>query len=191
MPPDIPRRPLARALARTLSELRREGVDPAHLDAAVAHAGAAGTGTFAAVAGLFRRFHAAVDGRFADPAALAAAAAGEVARARWLDDAPVLIVGDLEPSELPMSPEVELSIIPFGSRPHTSASGRAGDATESDLTPSSEAMPDLKLRGASSHVLGERPVSVTTRSKSLKQTGLARCSSTLMSLESRRSPSQA
>ncbi len=92
--PGLPRRPLARALARTLSELRREGVDPAHVDAAVA----GGEGTFAAVAALYRRFHAAVDGRFADSAALAAAAAEEVARARWLDDAEVLIVGDLEPS---------------------------------------------------------------------------------------------
>ena len=44
------------------------------------------------------RFHAAVDGHFADPAALAEAAAGEVARARWLQDAEVLVVGDLEPS---------------------------------------------------------------------------------------------
>ena len=50
------------------------------------------------MARLFRGFHAAVDGRFADTAALAEAAAGEAARARWLQDAEVLIVGDLEPS---------------------------------------------------------------------------------------------
>jgi RecB family exonuclease len=92
--PGLPRRPLARALARTLSELRREGVDPAHVDAAAA----GDEGTFAAVAALYRRFHAAVAGRFADGAALASAAAREVARAAWLEDAEVLVVGDLEPS---------------------------------------------------------------------------------------------
>ena len=95
---DLPRRPLARALARTLSDLRREGVHPRHLDAVVARAGGKGQGTPAAVARLFRGFHEAVDGRFADTAALAAAATGEVARAPWLQDAEVLIVGDLEPS---------------------------------------------------------------------------------------------
>ena len=96
--PDLPRRPLARALARTLSELRREGMSPVHLDAAAARAGAAGEGTFAAVARLFRAFHAAVQGRFADTAALAEAAAAEIPGALWLQDADVLIVGDLEPS---------------------------------------------------------------------------------------------
>jgi hypothetical protein len=95
---DLPRRPLARALARTLSDLRREGVQPGHLDAVAARAGAMGQGTLRAVARLFRGFHAAVDGRFADTAALAEAAAGEVTRARWLQDAEVLIVDDLEPS---------------------------------------------------------------------------------------------
>ena len=94
----LPRRPLARALARTLSDLRRQGVHPAHLDAVASRAGADGQGTLAAVARLYRDFHAAVDGRFADTAALAAAAAGEATRARWLQDAEVLIVGELEPS---------------------------------------------------------------------------------------------
>jgi len=96
--PGLPRRPLARALARTLSDLRREGVQPGHLDAVVDRAGVHGKGTLAAVARLFRGFHAAVEGRFADTAALAEAAAGEVTRARWLRDAEVLIVDDLEPS---------------------------------------------------------------------------------------------
>lgn len=95
---DLARRPLARALARTLSALRREGVQPAHLAAVAARAGEKGQGTLAAVARLFRGFHDAVEGRFADTAALAAAAAGEASRARWLQDAEVLVVGDLEPS---------------------------------------------------------------------------------------------
>src|SRR5687768_2355404 len=51
---DLPRRPLARALARTLSALRREGVQPAHLEAVAARAGEEGQGTLAAVARLFR-----------------------------------------------------------------------------------------------------------------------------------------
>ena len=95
--PDLPRRPLARALARTLSELRREGVHPGHLDA-VARRAEPESGTPAAVARLYRRFHAAVDGHFADPRALAAAAAGEVSRATWLRECEVLITGDLEPA---------------------------------------------------------------------------------------------
>jgi RecB family exonuclease len=95
IPADVPRRPLARALARTLSELRREGVHPGHLDAAARRT--ADGGTLAAVARLYRRFHAAVDGHFADPAALAAAAAAEAGRAAWLRECEVLVTGDLEP----------------------------------------------------------------------------------------------
>ena len=95
---DLPRRPLARALARTLSDLRREGVLPDHVDAVARRAAGPAGGTLASVARLYRRFHAEVAGRFADPAALAEAAAAEVGRASWLREADVLVTGDLEPS---------------------------------------------------------------------------------------------
>ena len=95
--PDLPRRPLARALARTLSELRHEGVHPAHLDAVARRVGASEGATLGAVARLYRRFHTAIDGHFADASALAAAAAAEAARAPWLRDAEVIVTGDLEP----------------------------------------------------------------------------------------------
>jgi RecB family exonuclease len=94
---DLPRRPLARALARTLSELRHEGVHPAHLEAVARRVGASEGATLGAVARLYRRFHTAVDGHFADASALAAAAAAEAARAPWLREAEVLVTGDLEP----------------------------------------------------------------------------------------------
>jgi ATP-dependent helicase/nuclease subunit B len=95
---DLPRRPLARALARTLSELRAEGVDPAHLEAVARRAGGADGTTLGAVARLFRRFHNRVDGHFADRAALCRAAADEVGRAAWLRECEVVIASDLEPT---------------------------------------------------------------------------------------------
>ena len=89
--------PVAIALARTLSELRRADVDPARLD----HLAAAGATTedrerLRALTDLYRGFHQRIEGRFADPATLFRAAREHLAAARWLEGAEVLVVEDLE-----------------------------------------------------------------------------------------------
>jgi RecB family exonuclease len=96
--PGLPGAPLAAALARTLSELRRAGVPP---DAVSALAAQAPAGTEdgerqRAVATLYRRFHEELEGRFADTATLLRAARDGVADAAWLHDAEVLVAADLE-----------------------------------------------------------------------------------------------
>lgn len=94
---DLPRAPVALALARTLSALRAGGVDAGRMDAAVA---AAATGEdrarVRAVAALYRSFTAEVDGQFADGVTILRAAAAALAGAAWLKDADVLVVDDLE-----------------------------------------------------------------------------------------------
>jgi RecB family exonuclease len=96
--PELPRAPVAAALARTLSGLRREGIAPARLEAVAEGAGATAEDRerLRAVAGLFRSFHEAVEGRFADPATVLRAAREHLGAARWLQDAEVLVVDDLE-----------------------------------------------------------------------------------------------
>jgi len=89
--------PVAIALARTLSELRRADVDPARLD----HLAAAGATTedrerLRALTDLYRGFHQRIEGRFADPATLFRAAREHLGAARWLEGAEVLVVDDLE-----------------------------------------------------------------------------------------------
>lgn len=93
----LPKAPVALALARTLVALRTGGVDPDRLDSVAARAS---TGEdrdrLRALAGLHRAYVAEVEARFADGATLLAAAARHVADARWLAEAEVLVVDDLE-----------------------------------------------------------------------------------------------
>jgi len=94
--PDMPRAPLAAALARTLSALRRGGVEPARLEAVAAGAMPEDAGRLLSLARLYRRFLSEVEGRLADPATLLQAACESLERARWLDGAEVVVVDDLE-----------------------------------------------------------------------------------------------
>lgn len=106
----LPRPPVARALARTLSELRRAGVDPGALDSLargdVATSPPAATTTpedrerLRALGTLYRRFHETCDGRTSDPAALFRAAAEHLDEARWLDQAELLLVDEPETDPL-------------------------------------------------------------------------------------------
>ncbi len=96
VPADVPRAPLAAALARTLSALRRGGVEPKRLEDLAAGAHPEDAGRLASLARLYRRFLAELDGRLADPATVLRAARESLDRARWLDGAEVVIVDDLE-----------------------------------------------------------------------------------------------
>jgi RecB family exonuclease len=89
---------VAASLARTLLALRLSGTTPAQLDALAGRGEAAPDDArrLGALAGLYRRFHDAVEGRFADTATLLAAARDHVRDARWLEDAELLIVDELE-----------------------------------------------------------------------------------------------
>jgi RecB family exonuclease len=95
--PDVPLEPVAIALARTLSELRRAEVDPARLQAA-ADEGATPEDRerLRALAGLYRGFHERIEGRFADHATLFRAAREHLSGARWLEGAEILVADDLE-----------------------------------------------------------------------------------------------
>jgi RecB family exonuclease len=97
-PEGTPRAPVAAALARTLSALRRAAVPPEGLAALAAAAppGSDDARRLAALARLHRAFDEATEGRTADPATLFAAAREGLARARWLEEAEVLVVDDLE-----------------------------------------------------------------------------------------------
>jgi RecB family exonuclease len=98
LPPSAPRAPLAAALARTLSEIRRAGIGPERV-AALAEdptRAAEDVRRLRALATLYRGFHDALEGRAADPVALLAAAREGLSSARWLADADVLIADDLE-----------------------------------------------------------------------------------------------
>jgi RecB family exonuclease len=95
---DLPRAPVARALARTLSALREAGIEPERLDPLARRPGATPEDAhrLRAVAGLYRRFHDAVEGRFADRVTLLRTAARHLHEARWLEGARILIVDELE-----------------------------------------------------------------------------------------------
>ncbi|HEX9189526.1 MAG TPA: PD-(D/E)XK nuclease family protein, partial [Vicinamibacteria bacterium] len=103
-PEGTPRAPVAAALARTLSALRRAGIAPLRLAALAAAAprGSDDARRLAALARLHRDFEGAVEGRTADPVTLMAAAREAIPRARWLEGAEVLVADDLEldPAEL-------------------------------------------------------------------------------------------
>jgi RecB family exonuclease len=95
--PDLPRPPVAAALARTLSSLRRAGVAPEALDALAHRSGHAAedAARLAALASLYRRFHEVLE-EFADPARLLRTATAALADVRWLDGADALVAGEPE-----------------------------------------------------------------------------------------------
>ena len=94
--PDMPRAPLATALARTLSALRLGAIDPQALEAVAATANGEDAARLRALAGLYRRFLSELDGRLADPATLLKAARESLDQVPWLDGAEVVVVDDLE-----------------------------------------------------------------------------------------------
>ena len=97
-PEGTPRAPVAATLARTLTALRRGGIAPERLAAlaAAAPAGSDDARRLASLARLYRGFHAALEGRTADPVTLLAAAREGIPRARWLEGAEVIVADDLE-----------------------------------------------------------------------------------------------
>jgi ATP-dependent helicase/nuclease subunit B len=97
LPADLPRPPVAAALARTLAELRRSDLAPARLEAVAARvAGAEDAARLQVLARLYRAFHTAREGRVADPATVLKAAREAVGATRWLAEADLLMVDDLE-----------------------------------------------------------------------------------------------
>ena len=98
LPEDLPRAPLARALARTLVALRRAGIAPERLEALADEGARAREDAvrLRALGGLLRRFLDSVEGRFADPPTVLRAAAGHATRAKWLEGARLLVMDDLE-----------------------------------------------------------------------------------------------
>ncbi|HEX6737597.1 MAG TPA: hypothetical protein VF310_04990, partial [Vicinamibacteria bacterium] len=86
LPPDLPRRRVAPALAATLTALRRAGLDPAQVQrlADRPRLGPEDAARLRALARFYRRFHETIDGRFADPVTLLRAAAAHLPEARWL-----------------------------------------------------------------------------------------------------------
>jgi RecB family exonuclease len=100
-PAQLPRAPIARVVARTCGELRRAGLAPEDLEALPARVeGPEDRERLAWVARLYRGYHAAVEGRFADAATLLRAATAALPQAAWLREADVLVVGDLDPEPL-------------------------------------------------------------------------------------------
>jgi hypothetical protein len=97
-PEGTPRAPVAAALARTLTALRRGGIAPERLAALAASAttGSDDARRLASLARLYRGFHGALEGRTADPVTLLAAAREGLSRARWLEGAEVVVADDLE-----------------------------------------------------------------------------------------------
>ncbi len=95
--PDLPRAPVAAALARTLGALRLAGISPARVDQLAARAGATPEDAerLTAVAALYRRYDESM-ARFADPATLLAAAKENLSTTAWLRGAAVVLVDDLE-----------------------------------------------------------------------------------------------
>jgi RecB family exonuclease len=92
----LPRAPVARALARTLGELRRAGIDPETLERLARGAAAEPGERVLALARIYRRFHEAHAGRSADPAALFRAAAEQLDSAAWLRQVELLLVDEPE-----------------------------------------------------------------------------------------------
>ncbi len=98
LPEHLPRAPVARALAQTLVALRRAGTAPERLEALAREdrRAAEDRERLRALASLSRRFHEAVEGRFADPVTVLRAAAGHAGQAQWLRDATILVVDELD-----------------------------------------------------------------------------------------------
>ena len=99
LPGGARRAPVVTALTRTLVALRHGAVAPEAVER-LATADAARPGEDArrlrALAGMYRRFHDALEGQAADPVALYAAARAALPGAHWLAGAEVLIPEDLE-----------------------------------------------------------------------------------------------
>ncbi len=98
LPADLPRAPIAAALARTLGELRRAGADAGRLADLAARPGLAAedAARLGGLARLFRGFTDEIEGKFADPATIFRAAAEHVAKVPWLAGAECVVAGDLE-----------------------------------------------------------------------------------------------
>ena len=98
LPDDLPRAPLARALAQTLVALRRAGIAPERLLVLAAEKGRAREDAerLRALGGLLRRFLESVEGRFADPPTVLRAAAGHATEATWLRGARLLVMDELD-----------------------------------------------------------------------------------------------
>ncbi|HSD29961.1 MAG TPA: hypothetical protein VLL75_21850, partial [Vicinamibacteria bacterium] len=97
-PEGTPRAPVAAALARTLTALRRAGILPERVAelAATAPAGSDDARRLGSLARLYRGFHGVLEGGTADPATLLAAAREGIPRARWLEGGEVVVADDLE-----------------------------------------------------------------------------------------------
>ena len=102
LPEGMPRMPVAGALARTLGDLRRSGLRPDRMDRLRATGSTPGDAhRLQTLATLYRRYHEALEGRFADATALLRAARAQLPDAPWLAEAEVLVVGEpeLDPAE--------------------------------------------------------------------------------------------
>ena len=98
LPADLPRPPLAKALALTLRQMREAGLAPEGLEELARRIDdAEDAARLAVLARIYRAFHAAREGRVADPATVFRAARDTAASARWLAGAELLVVEDLEP----------------------------------------------------------------------------------------------
>jgi RecB family exonuclease len=97
-PEGTPRAPVAAALARTLTALRRGRIAPGRVAAlaAAAPAGSDDARRLGSLAQLYRGFHGVLESGTADPVTVFAAAREGLRRARWLDGAEVIVVDDLE-----------------------------------------------------------------------------------------------
>jgi ATP-dependent helicase/nuclease subunit B len=96
LPPELPRRPAALALARTLGELRAARVGSERIAALATSAEVEDAARLGSLALLLRRYNDVLDGQFADPSVVLRTAAARVAETAWLKDAEVLVVDDLE-----------------------------------------------------------------------------------------------
>jgi RecB family exonuclease len=95
--PELPRSPIARVLARTLAALRLAAVSPERLEVLASRASIALDGRrLRALGALYRRFTEALEGRFADTAAILREARERLEETAWLKNAEVLLVEPLE-----------------------------------------------------------------------------------------------
>ncbi len=97
LPADLPRRPVAEALARTLADLRRASLPWERLEEVATRApGAEDAARLHTLSRLFHAFGTAREGLVADPATILRTARDAVGTTRWLQAAEVLVVEDLE-----------------------------------------------------------------------------------------------
>ncbi|MCU0242238.1 MAG: exodeoxyribonuclease V subunit gamma [Vicinamibacteria bacterium] len=93
----LPRGPIARVLARTLSDLRAAGVTPKEFEACVSALAPAEEDRtrLTRLVALYQHFHLAIQDRFADPTQMMRGAIDGLSKADWLKDLPVWITDDL------------------------------------------------------------------------------------------------